>query len=168
MDRDQILIMNNFKRKPNGFTLLELMTVVALIGVIASVALPSFLEQVRKARRVDGINVLAECATQQERVYTIGNTYNLVDLCGFVDGGTYYSEGGHYVITVTNPGNIANGCVTDLAVDRNNCFTATATAVTTSTQGKDDDCRSFSLTHLGVKSALDKDGADSTNLCWRN
>ncbi len=58
-----------------GFTLIELMIVVALVGVLASVAYPSYSEYVRKSRRAEARVALMETLQQQERYMSQNNTY---------------------------------------------------------------------------------------------
>ena len=53
--------------RQTGFTLIELMVVVAVIGVLAAVALPSFLDSVRKGRRADAVASLTQVQQAQER-----------------------------------------------------------------------------------------------------
>ena len=55
------------RRFSGGFTLIELLIVVVLVAVLAAIALPSFLDQIRKSRRADAINVMAQVAQAQER-----------------------------------------------------------------------------------------------------
>jgi len=50
-----------------GFTLLELMVVVAVIAVIAMIALPMFTEQLRKGKRTEAIQAIADVQLQQEK-----------------------------------------------------------------------------------------------------
>ncbi len=63
------------KRLPRGFTLIELMIVVAVVGILAAVAYPSYQEYVRKARRAEGRTAMMELLQQQERYMTQNNTY---------------------------------------------------------------------------------------------
>ncbi|CAM3516118.1 type IV pilin protein [Paracidovorax anthurii] len=65
--------MSEMKQK--GFTLIELMIVVAIIGVLAAVAYPSYMESMRKSKRTEGRNALIVFLQQQERYMTQNNTY---------------------------------------------------------------------------------------------
>ncbi len=58
-----------------GFTLIELMIVVAIIGIIAAIAYPSYLEQVKSTRRGDAQGDLASFANAMERYHTRNSTY---------------------------------------------------------------------------------------------
>ncbi len=70
------IIMKNSKMQ-NGFTLIELMVTVAILALIVGIALPSYNESVRRARRVDVRNLLLENVHFMERVFTENNRYNL-------------------------------------------------------------------------------------------
>ncbi|QSP96496.1 type IV pilin protein [Marinobacter salinisoli] len=59
----------------SGFTLIELMIVVAIIGIIAAVAYPSYLDHVKNARRADVQGDLVSFANAMERYYTQNNSY---------------------------------------------------------------------------------------------
>lgn len=58
-----------------GFSLLELMIVVAIIGILASIAYPSYQEQVAEGRRVDAQANLLSLAQHMERHYTENGSY---------------------------------------------------------------------------------------------
>lgn len=61
--------------KISGFTLIELMITVAVIGILASIAYPSYQESVRKSKRAEGRVALLQVLQQQERYMTQYNTY---------------------------------------------------------------------------------------------
>lgn len=62
--------------KCGGFTLIELMIVVAVIAILAAIAYPSYQDSVRKSRRADAKAVLLEAAQWMERFYTENNRYD--------------------------------------------------------------------------------------------
>jgi type IV pilus assembly protein PilE len=61
--------------RPSGFRLIELMIAVAIVGVLAAIAYPSYQDHVRKARRADARASLAELAQFMERWYTSNGRY---------------------------------------------------------------------------------------------
>lgn len=62
-------------RKSSGFTLIELMIAVVIIGILASIAYPAYTDSVKKSRRADAEGVLVQLAGVMERLYTQNNTY---------------------------------------------------------------------------------------------
>lgn len=54
-------------RKNRGFTLIELMVVIAIVAIIAAIAVPTFNDQIRKSRRSDAARGLADLQLRQER-----------------------------------------------------------------------------------------------------
>jgi type IV pilus assembly protein PilE len=66
----------NLKSTSLGFTLIEVMITVAIIGILAAVAYPSYAEQVARSRRGDAQAALLETAQWLERQYTVSNAYN--------------------------------------------------------------------------------------------
>lgn len=63
------------RRLNKGFTLMELMIVVAIIGILASIAYPAYTDSILKGRRAEGRTALAELLQQQERFMTQTNSY---------------------------------------------------------------------------------------------
>ena len=62
-------------RATKGFTLIELMITVAIVGILAAIAYPSYLDQVRQSRRADAQSALLQAANRQERYFTTQYTY---------------------------------------------------------------------------------------------
>ncbi|MFB1010186.1 MAG: type IV pilin protein, partial [Thiopseudomonas sp.] len=58
-----------------GFTLIEIMIVIVILGVIAAIALPSYQDHVRRANRSEGMAFLQDVAARQERYFAQNNTY---------------------------------------------------------------------------------------------
>ena len=83
-----------------GFTLIELMIAVAVVGLLSVLAYPSYQQQVAKGRRADAKQALLELAQKMERFYTERGTY-----AGAALGNTglypNLSAGGYYDLTIT-------------------------------------------------------------------
>lgn len=132
-------------RGMRGVTLLELMIVVAVIGVLASVAYPTYQSQVLKTRRADGMAQLMQTAQALERCYTRSSTYVGCATVAF----PVASAEGYYSIT-------AVGGVTASAY--------TLAAAPQGAQAKDADCGTLRLTSTGIQGSqgTDTDAKD----CW--
>lgn len=139
--------------KSSGFTLIELMITVAVVGILAGVAYPAYTNSVIKSRRADAKSMLLEVAQRQERFYTERNTYttNLTTDLGYTSV-PLKSENGYYTITAGASAGAGNTIA--------NSYTLTATP--TGSQANDTQCASFTLTHTNLK------GASGTNAaaCW--
>lgn len=89
------------QRCQSGFTLIELMIAVVVIGILAAIAYPRYTGYVEQARRTDGHAGLMEAAQQLERCYTVQSSYS---------GCSFRSESpdGHYEITAGDGGPAAS------------------------------------------------------------
>jgi len=130
--------MNMIKNK-KGFTLIELMIVIAIIGILASIAYPAYTDSVTKTRRAMAQANLTELASYMERHFTENNTYTGATIAASGIANDYY--------TFTSP--IPNLSATAY----------TLTAEPTGSQASNDSCGDLTLSQSGVK------GADTTD-CW--
>lgn len=136
---------------PSGFTLIELMIVVAILGVLVAVALPAYQQSVRNGGRAQAQILLLQVAANQERFFSDNNAYSMnADPLANPALATLMSEGDLYRVAVDA---CASGTIAT-------CFVATATP-----QGAQalDSCSSLSITHTGLKAA----SGDTVANCWR-
>ncbi|MDE1927568.1 MAG: type IV pilin protein [Burkholderiales bacterium] len=83
-----------------GFTLIELMVAVAVVGILAAIAYPSYLGQIQKSRRADARAALVAAAQALERFYSERSTYAGATLGS---SGVYpaASQNGYYTLSIT-------------------------------------------------------------------
>lgn len=135
------------RKRHYGFTLIELMIVVAIIAILAAIAYPSYQEQVRRTNRTEGERELMETAQRLERCYTEYNSYNDAN-CNVAL--PFDTENGRYTISAT---------VLDAST-----YTLQAEALG---QQADDRCGNLTLTHTGQKGINGADAGLTVADCWR-
>jgi type IV pilus assembly protein PilE len=127
-------------RKHQGFTLIELMVVVAIIGIISAIAFPSYNSYMKKSRRADAKVGLSKLADKQERYYLQQNTYaTSTATLGLAN--PVVSDEGYYNITVSAGAGTAGFTLSAAAV-------GVQTADTTTGAG---DCTTMTLSSTGAR-----------------
>jgi len=127
--------------RARGFSLMELLIAVVILGIIASIALPSYQSYVLRARRADGKAAVTDLAQRLERCFTQYGAYN--DASCTVAASSASAEG-YYAVTVAST-----------------ATTYTVTATAQSAQTSDSECTSLAMNQRGQQSATGS-GAD----CW--
>ena len=138
-------------RKTFGFTLIELMVAVAIVGIIAAIALPSYQASVRKSNRAEAKAELTDVAQRLQRCYTLYAKFNDAN-CGVYGAVStapgYITRGGQfYKITIDVP---------NAGDPPETTYELTATA-DKAPQTEDTGCDKLTLDHTGVKGPVD---------CW--
>lgn len=129
----------NLQTRHGGFTLVELVVAVAIIGLLASIAFPNYLEYVKKGRRAAAQSHLMDVAQRQQQY--------LLDTRGYAADLT--------TLNVTTPSDVSSYYTITLTVGDGAppSFTATATPISGSAQASDP---TLTLTNTGAKTPADK------------
>lgn len=130
------------RRSNRGFTLIEMLIVIAIIGIVITIGYPSLTEYVKKGRRTEVAGLLSEQAQILERFYSKNNTYAAAT--GLSAGNDYYT-------------------LTPTLTDQT--FLLTAARKVGSAMGTDK-CGDFTITNTGVRSMVNAASGLTTKDCW--
>lgn len=134
------------KRKSSqGFTLIELVIAVAIVGILATIAYASYSTQIQHSRRSDALTSVGSISSSLERCYAQAYAYTG---CTNAVAGITASQNGYYSIA------------TAVAAST---YTVTATPV--GGQAGDTSCAVIAVSNSG-QSAANSHGADATKTCW--
>ncbi len=144
--------------RATGFSLIELMVTVLIISVLVAIAIPTYIDKVRKSRRTEAKTVLLDLAGREERFYNTSNAYSIAaaDL-GYGTTGNVNNltvGNGYYQVTVTLINYSAGPPIIPAG------YSIQATAI--GSQANDSHCQTFTLTSAGVQSS----SPDLTS-CWQ-
>ncbi len=144
-------------KKKNGFTLIELMTVVVIVAILLMVALPSYQQQIRKTRRSLGRAELMEVMARQEQFFLNHRLYasELTDLGYPASPYAIDTDGNDDPSTATDRIYLID--ITTLPKG------FTLYAIPQLSQSRDVVCGTLSLTHIGLRAVT---GSGTAAECW--
>ncbi len=134
--------------RTHGFTLIELMIVVVIVGILAGVAYPSFREQSRRSARAEARAALLDASSRQEQFLLDNKSYTATLSNLQVASAT---ETGKYAVSV-------DGATAGCPIAR--CYSLRATPQ--GSQAEDTSCSELTLNSSGIKSATGTLPAE----CW--
>lgn len=151
-----------------GFTLIELMIVVAIVGIIAAIAYPSYRDSIVRSQRTDATVTVSRLAAAQERFYTRSAPASyaadfptlLVDASIASGTTSISSDEGLYTVTLSNPS--CSSTVGTATVY--SCFELTAQPV--GGQQDDTECWKIIQTNIGKSSENKAGTANASGTCW--
>jgi type IV pilus assembly protein PilE len=129
-------------RSNRGFTLIEIMIVIAIIGIVMTIAAPSFTEYLKKGRRAEVAGLLSEQAQILERFYSQKNVY--ANAPGLSAGNDYYT-------------------IVPSLTDQTFLLTAVRKAGTSMAT---DRCGDFTINNTGVRSMVNATAGLTAKDCW--
>lgn len=158
---------NSFISGLGGFTLIEMLMVVAIIGILTAVAIPSYQASVTRGNRSVAVAALMDLANRQEQFRLNNKTYT-ADLSNLgYTAGLVYSLGGDSAIALDNNQGVVVSTSTErtyaIKIDSSAANSFSISAVPQLRQADDAECGTFTLTNGGART---ESGTGTTSDCW--
>jgi type IV pilus assembly protein PilE len=139
-----------------GFTLVELMVTVAILGIVATIATTSYTSQIQKSRRTDARSALLDLAGREEKLFSTTNAYSQTGTQLGYAGFPVAVGSGYYTVNVVSP-----DPAQPVATQPNYLLTATTAGV----QQADTQCVTLSIDQTGKQTST---GTATASTCWGN
>jgi len=156
----------------SGFTLIELMIVVAIVSIIVAIAVPTYQTQIRHSRRTDAKTALLDLAVREEKYLTLANTYSATPAnIGY--SGTFPQNvgSGYYEVYVCMGITITTSCTGASGATTGTSFVVAAIANAGTSQAKDTTCQYYAVDNTGTQYASNStagtSGTNTTSTCWQ-
>ena len=150
-------------RRSRGFTLIELMIVVAVVAILAAIALPAYFDSVRKGRRSEAISKVTEIQQAQERWRA--NCANYVTSAASLVAATSNTAcAGGLGVTATSA---SYAYAASAVAGASSAVAYSVTATATGNQIRDTRCTSLTVAASGGQFTYTSTGTGSANECWR-
>lgn len=121
-----MLSQDSKRHRPSGFTLLELVIVVVIVGILAAIAYPSYQEHLKKSRRAAAQSYLMDLAQREQQYLLDARTYAANEVALSAVAPADVSQ--FYTIAIDNANAMDNTCAIDAAAPVPK-FMITATAI---------------------------------------
>lgn len=139
--------------RPQGFTLIEILVVVAIVGILAAVALPAYTDYVRRGKITEGTSGLSELRLRAEKWFADNRTYQAVPASGSTPGFTQTIQGSRY---------FTFACTAPTA----NTFTCTATGGTASDPSMTGFAYTIDQSNVRGSTFTSVPGWNNSTTCW--